>query len=271
MKLEGKVALVTGAARNVGKGVSLGFLREGARVFMNDIDSDALNLLAEQWRKDGYQATPLPGDISDPATISAVVQGILDDYGRLDILVNNAVVHPGRGERGPFLTVTGIGWREFMARNLDALFILTQRAARAMAKRRCGSIISISSNGAVQAHRQRIAYDSLKGALEAFTRAIAVDLAPWGVRANAIRPIAVRETPPPGSDEEALTRRLGAMVPMGRIASPGDVAALAAFLASDDSEFITGQVINVDGGMLEQSRPPQLELESVALPENLDI
>jgi len=271
MSLEGKVAVVTGAARNVGKGIALRFAREGAHVILNDIDGEALSRLVEAWKPEGFSLTTDSADVSDAAAMRALVDSTVRDHGRLDLLVNNAVIHANMGERGPFLTVTGAGWREFMARNLNALFILTQCAARAMAKRRSGSIINISSNGAVQAHRQRIAYDSFKGALEAFTRAVAVDLAPWGVRVNAIRPIAVRETPAAGSDAEALVKRLAALVPMGRIASPADVAALAAFLASEDAAFITGQVINVDGGMLEQSRPPALELEPVVGPDDLEV
>ena len=209
MILEGKVALVTGAARNVGKGIALRFAREGAHVVLNDVDEEALSRLLESWRPEGFSASAAPADASNAAAMAAIVDGAVGDYGRLDILVNNAVIHADRGERGPFLTVTGEGWQEFTSRNLDALFFLTQRAARVMARRRAGSIINISSNGAAQAHRQRIAYDSVKGAMEAFTRAVAVDLAPWGIRVNAIRPIAVRETPAPGSEAEALVERPG--------------------------------------------------------------
>lgn len=270
MRLKDRVAIVTGAARNVGKGIALRLAREGARVILNDIDAEALSKLIESSRSEGLSVSAAPADASDATATSAIVASALRDYGRLDILVNNAVIHANRGERGPFLTVTGEGWREFTTRNMDALFFLTQSAARAMTARRSGCIINISSNGAAQAHRQRIAYDSVKGAMESFTRATAVDLAPWGIRVNAIRPIAVRDTPAPGSEAEALVKRLGEMVPMGRIASPADVAALAVFLASDEAAFITGQVINVDGGMLEQSRPPQLELEPVVRPEDLD-
>ncbi|MHC4714768.1 MAG: SDR family NAD(P)-dependent oxidoreductase, partial [Planctomycetota bacterium] len=256
-----------GAARNVGKGVALRLASEGARVIANDIDGEALAALVANWESDGLAVSAAVADVSDPEAMGAVVEDAVAQFGSLDILINNAVVHPRKGERGVFLKVSDEGWRDFMARNLDALFFTTRCAAEVMARKRRGSIINISSNGAAQAHRQRIAYDTLKGAVESFTRAVAVDLAPWGVRVNAIRPIAVRETPAPGSDAEALVARLSEMVPLGRIARPADIGALAAFLASDDSEFITGQVINVDGGMLEQSRPPQLELEPVEKPD----
>ena len=261
MRLKEKVALVTGAGRNTGRGIALRFAREGAHVVANDIDSDAVEALLRTCADEKLSASAGIADVSDAEAMCALIDRTVSEKGTLDILVNNAVVHAGLGERGPFLKVTAEGWREFMKQNLDALFFTTKHAARVMAKNRSGSIISISSNGALLAHRQMIAYDALKGALESFTRAVAVDLAPWQVRVNALRPIAVAEEP---------NERLGKMVPMGRIATPADVAAAAVFLASDDAAFITAQVINIDGGMLEQSRPPELELEPVVRPEDLE-
>ncbi|HUU42413.1 MAG TPA: SDR family NAD(P)-dependent oxidoreductase [Planctomycetota bacterium] len=271
MKLRGKIALVTGAARNVGKGIALRFACEGAHVVMNDVNAGALDALVDAWKKDGLSVSAALADVSDAEAMRRVVEAVVREFGTLDVLVNNAVIHPELGERGPFLKVTSEGWREFMRRNLDALFFTTQHAARVMAKNRSGSVINLSSNGAVQAHRQTIAYDSLKGAVESFTRAVAVDLAPWNVRVNALRPIAVEEPTPPGEKPGVRDRSLGAMVPMGRIAHPADVAAAAVFLAADDAQFITGQVITIDGGMLEQSRPPQLEIQPVILPEDLEL
>jgi len=271
MLLEGKVAFVTGAARNVGKGIARRFAREGAHVVLNDVDADAVSRLADEWEKEDLSVSTAACDMSDAEAITSAVKAAADEHGRLDVLVNNAVVLPEKGEREPFLKLPGQAWREFTSRNLDALFFATQAAARIMARQRSGSIISISSNGAIMAHRRSIAYDSVKGALEAFTRAVAVDLGPWGVRVNAIRPIAVREVQPAGSDEAERDNRLGEMVPLGRIARPRDVAWAAVFLAADDGEYVTGQVITVDGGMLEQSRPPQLELGPVAGPEDSDL
>ena len=268
--LAGKVALVTGATRSVGKGIAYEFAQNGAHVLVNGRDRKTIDPIVLQWSKQGLSVEAAMGDISDAGTMQSLVENIAQRHGSLDILVNNAVVHLHKGERGPFLNVSAEGWREFMARNLDALFFTTQYAARVMAKQRCGSIINISSNGAIQAHRQRIAYDSFKGALEAFTRAVAVDLAPWNIRVNTVRPCAVWDQPPSGSEKEALDIRLGAMIPMGRIARPADVAWAAVFLASDRAEYITGQCLNVDGGMLEQSRPPELELEPVVGPDDLN-
>ncbi len=270
MRLKGRTALVTGAARNVGRGVALAFAREGAVVLANDVDAAALDEVVGSMRAEGLAAEPAVADISDPDAVEAVFERAANDFGGVDILVNNAIIHPMKGERGPFLQVTREGWHAFLSRNLDALYLVTHAAARQMAAKRAGCIIGISSNGAFLAHRQRLAYDTLKGALESFTRALAVDLAPWGVRVNALRPIAVADEAQPGSAAEAGQRRLGESVPMGRIARPADVAGACVYLASDEAAFVTGQAWNIDGGMLEQSRPPQLELEPVVRPENLE-
>ena len=262
MMLKNKVALVTGAGRNTGKGIALRFAREGAHVVINDVDADAVETLVKACADEKLSASAGVADVSDADAMGELIDRTVSEKGTLDILVNNAVVHANLGERGPFLKVAAEGWREFMRRNLDAIFFTTQYAARVMAKRRSGSIINISSNGALLAHRQMIAYDALKGALESFTRAVAVDLAPWQIRVNALRPIAIAEAP---------NERLGKMVPMGRIATPTDVAGAAVFLASEDAAFVTGQIINIDGGMLEQSRPPELELQPVIRPEDLEL
>lgn len=267
--LKGKIALVTGASQSVGKGIAYRFACEGAHVLINGRNTETIGTLLLDWKKRGLSVEPAIADISDRFAMQQIIEEAALKHGSLDILVNNAVVHVEKGERGPFLKVTAEGWQEFMSRNLDALFFNTQYAAHIMAKQRCGSIINISSNGAVQAHRQRIAYDSFKGALESFTRAIAVDLSPWKVRVNIIRPCAVWDRPQPGTEKEALEIKLGRMIPMGRIARPSDVSWAAVFLASDNAEFITGQCLNVDGGMLVQSRPPELELEPVVGPDNL--
>jgi len=272
MLLKGKVALVTGAARNVGRGIALRLAREGAHVLLDDIESAALEGLAAQCRADGLSVHPVLADISNPTAVQSMFKQALKEFGGLDILVNNAVIHtPSKAERGPFLRVRAAAWNEFLSRNLDALFYTSQAAAKIMTRCRRGSIINISSNGAVQAHRQRLAYDTFKGALESFTRALAVDLAPWNVRVNALRPCAVADAPAPGTPAEVRDRRLGAMIPLGRIARPADVAWAVVFLAADDAAFITGQIFNIDGGMLEQSRPPELELEPVIKPEDLDL
>jgi 3-oxoacyl-[acyl-carrier protein] reductase len=148
--------------------------------------------------------------------------------------------------------VTGAG------RNIGQVFLTTQRAARALAHaRKPGSIVNLSSFGADRPHRQHIPYDTSKGGVEAFTRAVAVDLGPWGIRVNAVRPgtIGVADDPLWGDRVDVRS----ANIPLGRVGTPPDVASLVAFLGSPDSAYITGQSLTVDGGMTIQARPPATE------------
>jgi NAD(P)-dependent dehydrogenase (short-subunit alcohol dehydrogenase family) len=268
MRLEGKVALVTGAAGGIGLGIAERFAREGARVVICDLDADRLPQATNAIEEAGGEVLALRADVSVEADVEQLFQKALDRFGTLDILVNNAMMNVNLGERGPFLTMRAEGWDRFMAANLGMLFYCSHRAAKIMAHKRSGSIISISTNGAVRAHRNSIAYDSMKGAIDSFTRATAIDLAPWGVRVNSLQPgmIATRnfEAQPP----ELQSRRAMA-IPMGRAGTPADVAGAALFLASDDSAYVTGVSFLVDGGLLAQGRTPQSEAGPVASPESL--
>jgi 3-oxoacyl-[acyl-carrier protein] reductase len=152
---------------------------------------------------------------------------------------------------------------------MGILFYCTHQAARLMARRGVrGSIINISSNGANRVHRNLIAYDSVKGAIDTFTRAVAVDLAPWGIRVNALRPGMIAVDYWDGLSPEEKARRIEA-IPIGREGRPADIAWAAVFLAADDAGFVTGQNFEVDGGMLTPGRSAQAELGTVNTPENI--
>jgi NAD(P)-dependent dehydrogenase (short-subunit alcohol dehydrogenase family) len=188
-------------------------------------------------------------------------------FGEIDILVNNAATMFRQGEQGFLLSMTSDGWDRFMRANLGALFYCTVRAARIMCGQRRGSIINISSCGSIRPHRQRIAYDSMKGAVDSFTRATAVDLAPWGVRVNAILPGMIEASWwAPLPDEQKQKNR--AAVPMGREGAPDDVAWAAVYFASDGSSYVTGQSLMVDGGLFVQGRAPAAEIHEVVTPHN---
>jgi 3-oxoacyl-[acyl-carrier protein] reductase len=163
--------------------------------------------------------------------------------------------------------MTSQGWDTYMQKNLGMLFYCAHRAAKIMAHKRKGSIINISTNGAVRPHRNSIAYDAMKGAVDSFTRAAAVDLAPWGVRVNSIQPglINNRGVQHPADVEAFRT----SVVPIGRAGTPADIAWAATFLASDDASYMTGISILVDGGLITQGRAPQAELSQVNTPENV--
>jgi 3-oxoacyl-[acyl-carrier protein] reductase len=270
MLLDGKVAVVTGSSRGIGKGIALRFAREGARVVVNGRHEETVRSTADQIRDEGGRCLDVVGDVTQRAGIDDLFERSMAEYGRVDILVNNSVTHVNQGERGPFLRMRVEGWNAFMAANLESLFSCTHKAATIMAEQQIrGSIISISSVGAIRAHRYTIAYDALKGAIDSFTRAVAVDLGPWGIRVNALRPGPIMTErrsnfadPPPHPNPH---------VPLGRMGYPADVAWAALFLAADDAGFVTGQVFEVDGGLLAQARlPTDDEGKVIITPENID-
>jgi 3-oxoacyl-[acyl-carrier protein] reductase len=269
MLLANKVAVVTGSGRGIGRAIAHRFAEEGARVVIVDRDAEVVGRSAAEVRAAGGTALEVVADVSREDEVTRLFETTLTAYGTLDILVNNAQMAVNQGERGPFLKMTSQGWDTYVQANMGMLFYCTHQAARIMAKAGVrGSIINISSNGANRVHRYSIAYDSVKGAIDTFTKAVAVDLAPWGIRCNAIRPgfIAV------GNWEalsEAEQQARIATIPIGREGRPTDVAWAAVFFAADDASFVTGQIFEVDGGMLAQGRAPQAELVTVVTPETI--
>jgi NAD(P)-dependent dehydrogenase (short-subunit alcohol dehydrogenase family) len=267
--LEGKVAIVTGSSQGIGKGIALRFAQEGAAVVVTGRHADTVQETAEAIRAAGGTVLESVGDVTVAGDVDQLFQQTLERFGRVDILVNNANTSLRQGEQGPLLKMRLEGWQAYLQANLGALFSCTQSAARIMARQQIrGSIINISSIGGARAHRYTIAYDTAKGAIDSFTRATAVDLGPWGIRVNALRP-------GPIMTEKRPTYHLphpqpNSHVPLGRFGYPADVAWAAVFLASDDAGFITGQAFEVDGGLLAQARlPTDDEGKEIVTPENI--
>ncbi|HLZ07322.1 MAG TPA: SDR family NAD(P)-dependent oxidoreductase, partial [Chloroflexota bacterium] len=180
MLLPGKVAIVTGSSKGIGRGIALRFASEGARVVVNGRGAGAVERTTQEIREAGGDVLAVVGDITRRPDVDRLFDETVRAFGTVDILVNNAQTPVNLGESGPFLTMSPDGWDAYVAANLGGLFYCTHRAVRIMAPRKRGAIINISSNGAARAHRRSIAYDSVKGAMDSFTRAVAVDLAPWG-------------------------------------------------------------------------------------------
>jgi NAD(P)-dependent dehydrogenase (short-subunit alcohol dehydrogenase family) len=268
MLLEGKVAIVTGSAGGIGLGIATRFAREGAKIVICDMDGDRLPEAAGQVEEAGGEVIAVQVDLSVEEEVERLFNQAVDRFGTLDILVNNAMMNTGEGSRGPFLKMQSAGWQRFMQANLGMLFFCSHRAAKIMARKRKGSIVNISTNGAVRPHRNSLAYDAMKGAVDSFTRAAAVDLAPWGVRVNSIQPGLIATRPFLAQPAEAQAQR-ATVVPIGRAGTPADIAWAATFLASDDAEYMTGISILVDGGLITQGRAPQAELSPVPSPETV--
>jgi 3-oxoacyl-[acyl-carrier protein] reductase len=252
-RLAGRVALVTGGGRGLGRAVAERFVHEGARVAVADIDGE---LTREAAAALGEGGLGIQCDVSRADDVERAFDACLEEFGRLDILVNNAaVVGPAVKH---FLEIDEPTWDLVLDANLKGHYLCTLRAARHMVEEGAGVIINTSSGGASRAHRGMVAYDAAKGGVEAFTRAVALDLAPYGVRCVCIVPgLMEGARAGPAADERA--RATAATVPLGRQGTGADIAGAAVFLAGEDASYITGSCIYVDGGVLVQQRSPQVE------------
>ncbi|MGI8312528.1 SDR family NAD(P)-dependent oxidoreductase [Saccharopolyspora hattusasensis] len=268
-QLEGRVGLVTGAGRNIGAAIARRLAAEGMAVAVGDIDIRSAEQVVRAIRDAGGTAVAAVGDLADVDAVDQLFDEIERELGPVDALVNNAYARVGATCFAPFLKVAVEDWQAFVAANTTMFFAPAQRMARRLASLGApGSIVNISSHGAARAHREHIPYDSVKGAMESFTRAVAVDLAPWGIRCNCVRPgaVAVEDEKLDWGEEGDLR---SAQIPLGRPASPSDVAASVLYLTSAESSYVTGQIFNVDGGMAVQARAPQVEPQPPATPGTL--
>lgn len=243
MKLEGRVAAVTGSTRGIGRAIAETFLAEGARVVVNSRHRDAAEAAAGEL---GANAVAVAADVSTPDGAQALIDGALARFGRLDILVANAGINIVRDA----VDYTPEEWRTVLGTNLDGVFYSAQRAGRAMLEQGSGCVIAIASVTSFNAFPRRAAYATSKAAVAMLVKVLASEWAAAGVRVNAIAPGCVHTDLIEGLRQEgkvdldALTRR----TPMGRLATPDEVGRVAVFLASDDASYITGETLLVDGG-----------------------
>ena len=248
--LGGKVALVTGGRRGMGKAHALALGAQGAKVAVTDIDAGECERVAAEITAKGGEAVGLRLDVSDAADVNRVFDEVVTRFGRLDILVNNAGMYQSK----PALEMSEKEWDRMIAINLKGEFLCAQRAAKEMAKQKWGRIINISSIASGQvgvgigggAH-----YTASKGGIIGMTETLAIEWAPLGITVNVIGPGAI-DTPmlqAAGLAPEALQAML-TRVPLGRIGRPEEVSAMVVFLASEEASYITGATFYVDGGWL---------------------
>jgi 3-oxoacyl-[acyl-carrier protein] reductase len=248
-RLDGKVAIVTGGAGGIGRAIAQRYAVEGARVVVADVDGGR----AESVASGIGDALGVACDVTNRDDCDRVFAATEERFGTVDVLVNNAALT--RTERH-FLEADDAWWDRIIDVNLTGTYNMALRAAKRMCANRKGVIVNLSSGGASKAHRGNAAYDAAKGGVEAFTRALALDLGPYGVRVCTLVPGSIDTQ---GLPEEERIKR-GVNVPLARIGTPEDLAGPAVFLASDDAGYVTGSIVFSDGGMLAQQRSATVDI-----------
>jgi 3-oxoacyl-[acyl-carrier protein] reductase len=244
MRLEGKVAVITGGARGIGLAIAKAFVREGAAVVIADISREGGEEAAANLKQQGARALPVTVNVADPASVSAMVASVLNAFGRLDILINNA----GVGGNTPFLEIALEEWNRIISINLTGAFLVAQACAREMVKRGGGRIVNIASLSGQRGGNGRAAYGSAKAGLELLTKVMAVELAPHNINVNNIAPGAIETEMAKFAHDQATRAAYNYLIPMSRYGTPEEIADAAVFLCSDESRYVQGHTLNVDGG-----------------------
>ncbi len=249
MKLEGKVAVVTGAGSGFGEGIAKQYAAEGAAVVVADINGQGGTRVANEIEQSGGKARFVNTDVTLANDMAGMVQAAVENYGRLDIVVNNAgITH----RNGPMLDVDEATFDKVYAVNVKSIFHSAHAAVPVMREQGGGTIINIASTAGVRPRPGLTWYNSSKGAVITMTKSMAVELAPDKIRVCAINPV-IGETGLTaefmgGEDTPEIRERFLQTIPLGRFSQPGDIANTALFLASADADFLTGVCLEVDGG-----------------------
>lgn len=248
MKLEGKVAIVTGAGRagkGIGRYVSLALAREGADIVITDYVIEAAEAVAAEVRALGRKAIAVGGSVAVPADAEAIAEKALDEFGKIDILVNNA----GITRDGLIARMSEQDWDAVLDTNLKGTFNCTKAVTRTMMKQRSGKIVNVASVMGIRGNAGQANYSASKAGIIGLTKSTARELGSRNINVNAVAPGYI-QTAMTDEVSESARESLSGQIPLTRLGTPEDVANLILFLCTEDSSYITGQVINVCGGMV---------------------
>ncbi len=246
MRLQDQAAIVTGSGRGIGHAIAARLAAEGARILVADICGERACEGARALRESGFTAEAVEADVTRPEHARRMVEIAVAAFGRLDVLVNNA----GVGLNRPFLETTLEEWERTLRVNLTGTFLCSQAAARVMKESGGGRIVSIASISGERGAQNRSAYGASKAGVIQLTRVMALELAPYGIRVNAVAPGPVVTDMTNVTHTQAIRRTYNARIPLKRYAQSSEIAAAVAFLASGDAAFITGHTLDVDGGFI---------------------
>jgi len=241
MELKNKVAIVTGSARGIGRGIAIALAKEGCNVVVSDLNQDDCGKVVMELEKMKVKGLAVKCDVSKKADVENLAKSSVKEFGKLDILVNNAGIFPFV----PFEKMSESDWDKVLNVNLKSVFMCSQAAAKEM--KNGGKIISISSIAAFVGFEGLAHYCATKGGINAMTRTMALELAPKKINVNAIAPGAI-DTPGAKMTDENMMKQTIAAIPWKRMGLPEDIANAVVFLASEKADYITGQTIIVDGG-----------------------
>ncbi|MBI3743110.1 MAG: SDR family oxidoreductase [Chloroflexi bacterium] len=263
--LKGKYAIVTGSGQGIGKGIAEGLASLGASVAIAEMIDERRRQTVADIRARGHRALDVPVDVRHAGTVEQMVQVVVAEFGRIDILVNNPGGQAGH-KIGPLTRLTPQGWDDIIRLNATSVYLVIHEVAPVMIRQGGGAIVNIASIAGLVGHENLAAYGAAKAAIVNMTEALAGELGPHKVRVNCVSPGTV-QTP---SVARADTRREGyagykdptiEQTPLGRKGSPDDIAAAVAYLASDAASFVTGQNLVVDGGRVATGRIPVLPID----------